>query len=169
VIDAASVELTGPACRVRVTAQGRSEVAVVRPGRPTTVTLKRATAYPLRDLALGRTVFPTSPLPTGMSDPSAAVDGDPATAWTPGPNGRLVVDLGAQVRVRDIRTDWTNGRVPALHAEFSGDGLTYTPAGRLTGRARTRHLGTDVTARYVALATDAGHESGARLVHLSLR
>ncbi|MEW2343383.1 discoidin domain-containing protein [Streptomyces griseoaurantiacus] len=169
VIDAASVELTGPACRVRVTAQGRSEVVVVRPGRPTTVTLKRATAYPLRDLALGRTVFPTSPLPTGMSDPSAAVDGDPATAWTPGPNGRLVVDLGAQVRVRDIRTDWTNGRVPALHAEFSGDGLTYTPAGRLTGRARTRHLGTDITARYVALATDAGHESGARLVHLSLR
>jgi hypothetical protein len=133
------------------------------------VTVRQATAYPSHDLALGRTVFPTSPLPPGMSDPSAAVDGDPATAWTPGPDGRLVVDLGAELRVRDIRTDWTNGHVPGVRVEFSSDGLAYTPAGRLTGHGRTRHLDTDVTARYVALATDAGHGSGARLIRLSLR
>ncbi|MGA5442807.1 discoidin domain-containing protein [Streptomyces griseoincarnatus] len=169
VVDGTTVELTGPACRVQVTAQGRSEVAVVRTGRTTTVTVKRATAYPLRDLALGCTVFPTSPLPPGMSDPSAAVDGDPATAWTPGPNGRLVVDLGARLRVRDVRTEWTNGHVPGLRVEFSGDGLTYTPAGQLTGRGRDRHLSTDITARYVALATDAGHKGGGRLIHLSLQ
>ncbi|WP_420714278.1 discoidin domain-containing protein [Streptomyces sp. NRRL WC-3604] len=169
VVDGTTVELTGPSCRVQVTAQERTEVAVVHAGRTTTVTVKRAVAYPLRDLALGRTVFPTSPLPPGMSDPSAAVDGDPATAWTPGPNGRLVVDLGARLRVRDIRTEWTSGRVPGLRVEYSGDGLTYTPAGQLTGHGRDRHLSTDITARYVALATDAGHEGGGRLIQLSLQ
>ncbi|MFE7169418.1 discoidin domain-containing protein [Streptomyces sp. NPDC057616] len=168
VVDAATVRLTGPSCRVRVTGQGQSEVAMVRAGRSTTVTLRRATAYPLDDLALGRTVFPTNPLPPGMSSPSAAVDGDPDTAWTPGPDGRMVVDLGAEFRVRSIRTAWTGGRVPALRAEFSSDGLTYTPAGRLTGHGRTRQLTTELTARYVALATDAGERDGARLITLSL-
>ena len=168
VADGATVRLTGPACRVRVTAQGYSEVAVIRPGRTTTVTVRRATAYPLHDLALGRTVFPTGPLPAGMSDPSAAVDGDPSTAWTPGPDGRMVVDLGAPLRVRDIRTDWTGGHVPSLRVEFSGDGLDYTPAGQLTGRGRTRRLTTDITARYMALATDAGKGNNARLIKLSL-
>ena len=31
-----------------------------------------------------------------MTAPSHAVDGDPATSWVPGPDGRMVVDLGAQ-------------------------------------------------------------------------
>jgi len=31
-----------------------------------------------------------------MSDPDLAVDGDPATAWRPGPGGRMVIDLGAR-------------------------------------------------------------------------
>ncbi|MEU3983248.1 discoidin domain-containing protein [Streptomyces sp. NPDC026672] len=169
VVDAATVRLDGPSCRVRVTGQGQDEVAVVRAGRTTTVTLRGAVAFPLDDLALGRTVFPTSPLPPGMSDPAAAADGDPHTAWTPGPDGRMVVDLGAPVRVRDLRTEWTEGHVPALRAEYSTDGLTYTAAGRLAGHGRTRELALDAVARYVALATDAGERGGARLVRLALR
>ncbi|MEV7814389.1 discoidin domain-containing protein [Streptomyces flaveolus] len=168
VIDAATLRLTGPSCRIRVTGQGASEVVVVRHGRTSTVTLHGAVTYPLDDLALGRTVFPTNPLPPGMSDPVAAVDGDPRTAWTPGPGGRMVVDLGAQHHIGDIRTDWTGGRIPGLHAELSGDGLAYAPAGRLTGRGRTRRLATDATARYVALVTDAG-SNDARMISLSVR
>ncbi|MEV6262926.1 discoidin domain-containing protein [Streptomyces sp. NPDC051784] len=169
VVDAATLRLTGPSCEVRVTGQGHSEVAVVRAGRTTTVTLRDAEAYPLDDLALGATVFPNAPLPPGMSTPSAAVDGDPHTSWTPGPDGRMVVDLGAEHPVREIRTEWTGGRIPSLEAEFSTDGLTYTTAGRPTGTGRTRRLGTDATARYVALATDAGRKGDARLTRLTVR
>lgn len=169
VVDAATVRFTGPSCRVRVTGQGHSEVAEVRAGRTTTVTLRGAEAYPLDDLALGRTVFPTNPLPPGMSDPSAAVDGDPHTAWTPGPDGRMVVDLGAERPVREIRTEWTGGRVPGLKAELSSDGLTYTQAGQLTGHGKSRRLTANGTARYVALATDAGKPGDARLTSISVR
>ncbi|MFE9611903.1 discoidin domain-containing protein [Streptomyces sp. NPDC006012] len=169
VVDGATVRLTGPACRIQVTGQGQTEFAVVRGGRTTTVTLSRAAAYPLDDLALGSVVFPTNPLPPGMSDPAAAVDGDPATAWTPGPNGRMVVDLGAQFRVHDLRTEWSGGRVPGLRAEFSGDGLAYTPAGELTGHGRARGLTTDATARYVALSTDAVGKNDAGLISFSVR
>ncbi|MFI6349209.1 discoidin domain-containing protein [Streptomyces sp. NPDC050560] len=169
VVDAATVRLGGASCRVRVTGQGVSASATVRAGRTTTVRLRGATAYPLADLALGRTTFPTNPLPPGMSDPAAAVDGDPGTAWTPGPGGRMVVDLGARLRVRDLRAEWTGGRVPGLRAEFSDDGVSYRGAGRLTGHGRTRRLGTDTTARYVALATDAsGGHGAARLVGFSV-
>ncbi len=168
VVDGATLRLTGPSCRIQVAGQGDNEVAVVRAGRTTTVSLRRADAYPLNDLALGRTVFPTNPLPPGMSDPSAAVDGDTETAWVPGSDGRMVVDLGAQLPIRSIRTEWTGGRLPALTAELSSDGLSYTPAGRLTGHGRTRQLTTDATARYVALATDASGKNDARLISLSV-
>ncbi|MFJ5262262.1 discoidin domain-containing protein [Streptomyces sp. NPDC088387] len=169
VVNGTTVRLTGPSCRIEVTGQGRSRTVAVRSGRTTTVTLPGATAYPLDDLALGRAVFPTNPLPRGMADPAAAVDGDPATAWTPGPHGRIVVDLGAEHRVRDVRTEWTGGQVPGLRVEYSIDGLTYRPAGRLTGHGRERRLTTELTARYVALATDANNDRSARLIHLHLR
>ncbi|MFE4545898.1 discoidin domain-containing protein [Streptomyces sp. NPDC056785] len=169
VVDAATVRLSGPSCRLRVTGQGYSEVTEVRAGRTTTVTLRGAEAYPSDDLALGRTVFPTNPLPPGMSDPSAAVDGDPHTAWKPGPDGRMVVDLGADHPVREISTEWTGGNVPGLAVELSSDGLTYIRAGRLTGHGRSRGLTVDATARYVALATDAGRRDDARLTSLSVR
>ncbi|MGW3853163.1 discoidin domain-containing protein, partial [Streptomyces fagopyri] len=169
VVDAATLRLSGPSCRLKVTGRGRSEVAEVRAGHTTTVSLRGAEAYPLDDLALGRTVFPTNPLPAGMSSPSAAVDGDPHTAWTPGPDGRMVVDLGAERPVREIGTEWTGGHVPGLKAEFSSDGVTYTQAGRLTGHGGSRRLTTNGTARYVALATDAGQRESARLTSLSVR
>lgn len=46
VVDAATVRFTGASCRLRVTGQGHTEVAEVRAGRTTTVTLRGAEAYP---------------------------------------------------------------------------------------------------------------------------
>ncbi len=167
VVDAATVRLSGASCRARVAGQGRSAVATVR--GTGTVRLTGATAYPVDDLALGRTVFPTNPLPAGMSDPRAAVDGDPHTAWTPGPKGRMVVDLGASVEFTEVSAEWTGGRVPAGRVEVSDDGVSYRGAGTLSGPGPRRNLGVRATARYVALATDAAGAGGARLVSLSVR
>ncbi|WP_328500712.1 discoidin domain-containing protein [Streptomyces sp. NBC_00457] len=152
VVDGRTVRLGGPSCRVTVSAQGKSLDVTVRAGRTTTVTVPRATAYPLADLALGRPTFPTAPLPPGMTDPKAAVDGDEGTAWTPGPDGRMVVDLGAERHITEIRTQWRDGRIPVAQAEFSTDGRTYTGTARLTARGVLR---TDSTARYVALRVTA--------------
>ncbi|MFJ8025556.1 discoidin domain-containing protein [Streptomyces sp. NPDC096311] len=167
VVDGATVRLSGASCRVLVTGQGRSSMATVRDA--VTVRLPGATAFPVGDLALGRTVFPTNPLPAGMSDPRAAVDGDPRTAWTPGPNGRMVVDLGASVAFTDVGAEWTGGRVPTGRVEVSDDGLTYRSAGTMAGSGPLRELTTKATARYVALATDASGAGTARLVALSVR
>ncbi|MFD5073985.1 discoidin domain-containing protein [Streptomyces sp. NPDC058371] len=148
VIDGSTVRLSGPACHVTVSAQGRSVEATVRTGRTTTVTVPRALAHPLADLALGRPTFPTAPLPPGMTDPKAAVDGDEGTAWTPGPDGRMVVDLGAEQHLTEVRTQWRDGQSPVAEAEFSRDGRTYSGAARLSARGVLR---ADRTARYVAL------------------
>ncbi|MFF1685076.1 MULTISPECIES: discoidin domain-containing protein [unclassified Streptomyces] len=169
VMDGATVRLSGAACRVRVEGQHRSEVAVVSHGRETTVRLHGATAFPLDDLALGRTVFPTSPLPAGMSDPAAAVDGDPATSWRPGPDGRMVVDLGARLPVRTVEVAWTVAGAPALAAEVSDDGVDYRSAGRVDGRGRNRKLTLDTSARYVAVQVDGRLPADARLARLSVR
>ncbi|SFE44020.1 F5/8 type C domain-containing protein [Actinacidiphila alni] len=170
VVDAATVRVSGPAARLLVrTPSGASAAVDVRAGRTAQVTVRGATPYPLADIARGRETFPTRPLPAGMSDPAAAVDGDPATSWRPGSaNGRMVVDLGAAVAVREIRTAWTGGRVPAAAIEFSTDGLTYSGAGELRRRGRTATLGTDATARYVALAVSGGRATDARLVSLEV-
>jgi hypothetical protein len=165
VLDGRTVRLTGPSCRVAVTTMGRSLDVTVRAGRTTTVTVPRATAYPLADLALGRTTFPTAPLPPGMTDPGAAVDGDPATAWSPGQDGRMVVDLGAEQHITEIRTRWRGGHVPASQAEFSLDGRTYGGAARLSARGVLR---TDSRARYVALRVTASATAPCSLVTLTI-
>lgn len=149
VVDGRTVRLSGPPCRVVVSAQGHRVGATVRSGRATTVTVPRAAGYPLADLALGRTTFPTAPLPPGMTDPRAAVDGDPHTSWKPGPGGRMVVDLGDVRHVSEIRAEWRGGHAPVAHVEFSPDGLTYSGAARMPVRGALR---TDTTARYVAVA-----------------
>lgn len=169
VTDGATVRLSGAACRVRVEGQHRSEVAVVSRGRETTVRLHGATAFPLDDLALGRTVFPTGPLPAGMSDPAAAVDGDPATAWRPGPDGRMVVDLGARLPVRSVEVAWTVSGAPAVGVEVSDDGVDYRSAGRVDGRRRDRELALDTSARYVAVRVDGRLPADARITRLSVR
>jgi hypothetical protein len=69
-----------------------------------------------------------------MSSPAAAVDDDPATAWRPGPDGRMVVDLGAVLEVSAVELAWTPGRVPVATVETGVDGVTYAAAD--TGPAR---------------------------------
>ncbi|MGW5697102.1 discoidin domain-containing protein [Streptomyces asiaticus] len=171
VVDGATVRLSGASCALRVRAQGRSEVAVVRAGRTVTVVLAGAAAHPHDDLALGRTVFPTSPLPEGMSDPAAAVDGDAHTAWRPGPRGRMVVDLGAARAVRLVEAEWTVGAVPGAKVGFSADGISYRDVGVLAGRGRVRRLTAAGTARYVSLEVDASATQAAasRLRRLTVR
>ena len=163
--DGGTVRLTGPSCRVTVSAQGKSLDVTVRAGRTTTVTVPRATPYPLADLALGRIAFPTAPLPPGMTDPGAAVDGDAGTAWSPGPDGRMVVDLGAERHITEIRTQWRGGQAPASQVEFSLDGRTYSGAARLSARGVLR---TDSTARYVALRVITSAARPSSLVALSI-
>ncbi|GAA2295321.1 discoidin domain-containing protein [Streptomyces kunmingensis] len=152
VLDGATVRLSGPSCRLRVEAQGHG-----------------AAPYPHDDLALGRNVFPTSPLPAGMSDPAAAVDGDPRTAWTPGPDGRLVVDLGTERAPRTVEAEWNHGDAPAAQVELSRDGITYESAGHMAGHGRTRRLTPTGTARYVAFKVAGTARPGTRLVRLSVR
>ncbi|MGW6057327.1 discoidin domain-containing protein [Streptomyces sp. NPDC055189] len=163
VVDGGTVRLSGPSCRVTVSAQGRGIGATVRAGRTTTVTVPRTTAYPLEDLALGRITFPTAPLPPGMTDPQAAVDGDEATAWTAGQDDRMVVDLGAEQHIGEIRTRWRGSHVPASRVEFSVDGRTYEGSAQLSARGSLR---TDRTARYVALRVTAS--SGGALTALTV-
>ncbi|WP_075017124.1 discoidin domain-containing protein [Actinacidiphila rubida] len=170
VSDAATVVLTGPTCQVEIAAPGGRAVRVpLRAGRARTVTLPGTAPYPLDDLALGRVTFPTSPLPPGMSAPAAAVDGDPHTAWTPGPAGRMVVDLGAVVPLGTVTARWTVERAPAARVEVSADGLTYTQAGTLAGgRDGTASLALTGQARYVALAVAPGAPREARLASLAV-
>ncbi|MEB8342917.1 discoidin domain-containing protein [Streptomyces endophyticus] len=170
VVDGATLRLSGASCRVRVEAQGRGAVATVSRARETTLHLPGATAFPLDDRALGRTVFPTSPLPEGMSDPATAVDGDRGTAWRPGPGGRLVVDLGEEVALRSVEAEWTVGGAPAAEVELSTDGLDYRVAGRLTGKRPDRTLSLGLaTARYVAFKVAGERATDARLVRFSVR
>ncbi|WUJ32971.1 discoidin domain-containing protein [Streptomyces sp. NBC_00388] len=167
--DAGTVRLTGPSGRYVVTAPGGRGVAVtLRSGRPSDVRIPGATPYPLDDAALGRTTFPTAPLPPGMSDPAAAVDGARHTSWTPGPGGRMVVDLGSVQRVRAVRAVWTGGRAPASRAEFSTDGVGYRAAGELVRRGHDSALTTDGSARYVALAVPGWQHGDATLISLGV-
>ncbi|MFF1916927.1 discoidin domain-containing protein [Streptomyces sp. NPDC058239] len=53
-----------------------------------------------------------------MTNPQTAVDGDEATAWTAGPDGRMVVDLGAAQRISEIRAQWRGSRIPASPMEW---------------------------------------------------
>ena len=113
---------------------------------------------PTSDLARGRTTFPTSPLPAGMTDPARAVDGNPATSWAPGaPTGRMVVDLGAVRRIGPPRPSWTSGDRPEVRIEVSDDGKTYTPLGADGG-----------SGRYVAIVVSGWHAGRAGLAELAV-
>ncbi|MFK4188946.1 discoidin domain-containing protein [Streptomyces sparsogenes] len=168
VVDAATLRLTGPACRLQVEAQGRTTVVTVRPGEDTEATVPDARPYPAQDHALGRTTFPNAPLPQGMSEPAAAVDGDRRTAWRPGRDGRMVVDLGARREVRRVEVEWSDGQAPAAQVEFSDDGVRYRRVGAPTGRGRVRRLERADSPRYVALAVSGTAQGATGVVRLSV-
>ncbi|WP_410592559.1 discoidin domain-containing protein [Amycolatopsis sp. lyj-23] len=158
--DASRVELTAPAgllpVLVTVTPDGgRARPVLLPPRRTVPVVFAELRPYPLADRALGRTTFPAEPLPPGMSSPGAAVDDDPATAWRPGPDGRMVVDLGAVAEVSAVELAWTRGRVPGATVETSVDGVTYATAD-------------SGPARYVAVRT-RWRPGDASLTRLSVR
>ncbi|KOX48175.1 discoidin domain-containing protein [Streptomyces sp. NRRL F-7442] len=166
--DGASLVLSGAHCRLRIEGQGRGTEATVRGGRETRVTLRGAQPFPHRDHALGRNTFPTSPLPAGMTRPDAAVDGDPGTAWHPGRDGRMVVDLGALTGVRWVELQWRTGAAPAARVEFSTDGVRYQRAGTLDAHGRVRRLTRAGSARYVAVTVQGTPHAHDGLVRLSV-
>jgi hypothetical protein len=153
VTDTRTVEVTnassGKAANVRLRSLATGETVDVRvaPGATARATFTRGPLLPTTDLARGRITYPTSPLPAGMTDPARAVDGDPGTAWSPGPSGgRMVVDLGAVRRIGSVRPAWTPQQGSSTRVEISSDGVTYTPL-----------PGQPVDARYVAVvATGPG-------------
>ncbi len=172
VTDAATLRLTAPAgqpveLQVQPTGEPTRRVAVPA-GRSVTVTARNTRPYPLPDLALGATTFPTEPLPPGMSSPSAAVDDDTTTSWQPGPNGRMVVDLGAVQRVTQAELAWTDGQVPDVVVETSTDGRLYTPAPSVA-RRRGATVRLDRTVRYLAVRVRSSRAGGATLARLSVR
>ncbi|WP_033440486.1 discoidin domain-containing protein [Saccharothrix sp. NRRL B-16314] len=170
--DGAHVTLTGapsgPVARmVLVGAHGGRMPVALPAGVRRDVTLPEARPYPLDDLALGRTTFPTSPLPPGMTDPAAAVDDDPGTAWTPGPAGRMVVDLGAPHHIGRVGLVWAPGRVPDCVITTSTDGRSYGPP-VAAPRYHRADLVVDTTARYVAVTAHGWHPGDAALTGLSV-
>ena len=86
-----------------------------------------------------------------MGDPDLAVDGDDATTWRPGPDGRMVVDLGAVKSLGGLELRYGNGRVPVAEVEVSDDGLGYRALGRARGSGREAQLALATAARYVAV------------------
>jgi hypothetical protein len=137
---------------LRSTATGEERTVTLKPGVASTVTFTRGSPYPLPDLAAGRTTFPTFPLPAGMSSPSLAVDGSAATAWTPGPGGRMVVDLGAARAVKGVQVLWSSGVVRDASVAVSTDGLSYAEALGLATNGRVSSRDVTATTRYVALS-----------------
>ncbi len=119
----------------------------------TRVTLRDASPFPVADHALSTLTFPASVLPAGMTSPSLAVDGDAATSWVPGPDGRMVTDLGAPREIGTVVAAWERGGAPESVVSVSDDGLTFTDVGTLGAGDVRGALAVDRTARYVALST----------------
>lgn len=179
VTDSLHVTLTAPSsrgCRLSVETLaspvpppgGGARVVVLGAGESKEIAFP-GIATPTADLALGRTTYPTSPLPPDMSDPAFAVDGNMHTSWRPGADGaRIVVDLGAATALGALSTNWTDGAPVDFDVAVSVDGLTYTQAGSGTSIHGTMPLPLDATARYVALTTTNWPRNGATLTALSI-
>jgi hypothetical protein len=166
-VNASTVRLSGPACQVQVSSPATAARNTVTVGaEPREVTFGQVPAYPLADLALGRITFPTSPLPPGMSDPAATVDGDANTAWTPGESGRMVVDLGAALAISGVDFDWVGNRGVPVDVATSTDGINYSDPVRVPARQNSTALTT--TARYVSVRVVDWPVGGPRLRTLSV-
>ena len=120
-----------------------------------TVTLKtrRPDLTPTTDLARCRPATATSS-ESGLY-PEAAVDGSPATTWSPATDSAaLTVDLGRTVRVGTVRPTWTK-QPGAYTVEVSAD-------------RRTWHTPDGTPARYVRVTVRSGGK-GAALAELDVR
>ncbi|GAB3412141.1 discoidin domain-containing protein [Flindersiella endophytica] len=149
VADSRTVTVTNRsnADRARVTltsaATGERRTVSVARGTSVQVPFSQGLRTPANDLALGRTTYPSSPLPPGMSDPDRAVDGNPETAWTPGgADRRLVVNLGTARAVERVDPVWSDGRKAAYTIETSTDGVTWIP---FTAGATAKYVSVRVT------------------------
>ncbi|WP_213002340.1 discoidin domain-containing protein [Winogradskya consettensis] len=137
-------------------------------GRSRSLTVPGGPVTPAADLARGRMTFPTSPLPEGMGAPARAVDGDPATAWRPGPAGRMVVDLGTVRSLTRLRLAWSSGpRVPVV-VQSSTDGTQYADLVRIPRPTRNDDLAVRTEARYVAVAVPRWRTGNAELAVLEV-
>ncbi|MFC8921037.1 discoidin domain-containing protein [Cellulosimicrobium sp. NPDC057127] len=154
VVDARTVTVAGASSPVTVRNAETDDVrtAGATPSG-TTVRFASATPFPVPDHALSTLTFPASVLPEGMTSPALAVDGDAATAWVPGANGRMVTDLGRPREIGTVVTTWERGGAPDAVVSVSDDGLTFTDVGQVRGGAARGSLAVDRTARYVALST----------------
>lgn len=151
--DARTVTVTGEdVVEVRNAETDEARTAGASPSA-TTVRFPGATPFPVADHALSTLTFPASVLPAGMTSPALAVDGDAATAWVPGPGGRMVTDLGRAREVGTVVTTWERGGAPDAVVSVSDDGLTFTDVGEIRGGSPRGGLAVDRTARYVALST----------------
>jgi F5/8 type C domain len=169
--DSQDLTITAPIERpVALTVRSGSWSATVRlpAGRIGSLRAPGGPVTPTTDLARGRTTFPTSPLPAGMTAPDFAVDGDPRTAWRPGPSGRMVVDLGEVRDVALIRLAWTAGWVCPVRLESSTDGLTYAAVDLLPRRARSSTSAVQLSARYLAVHAVGWRTGDAELVELAV-
>ena len=126
-------------------------IAVVA-GETTNASFAGATAFPVRDLALLANTFPASVLPTGMTSPSLAVDGDSSTTWLPGAAGRMVIDLGTPKSIGSVAALWSTDRVPESVVSVSDDGLVFRDIAEAPAES-TSVVDVGQTARYVALST----------------
>jgi hypothetical protein len=140
-------------------AAGRSRALTVTTGGPVT---------PTTDLARGRTTFPTSPLPAGMTSPAVAVDGDPRTAWRPGPAGRMVVDLGESLDLTLIKLTWTRGTRRPVRLSSSVDGLSYDAVTEVPRPGLSAASVVRISARYVAVAVQGWRPGDAELVEVAV-
>ena len=139
---------------VRNVETGKQQTAELVGDAESVLRFSQATPFPVRDLALSTITFPGSVLPKGMTSPALAVDGDLGTTWTPGPDGRMVVDLGARSQVGSVALAWDGVSVPDAVVSVSDDGLAFRDVGKATLTGKTSVIAIDEPARYVAVKTD---------------
>lgn len=149
-------------------ATGENRPVNVHPGQTVQLTFNQGRLTPSSNLALGRTTYPTSPLPATTSDPAFAVDGNPATSWRPGPGGRMVVDLGSQLGLGTMELTWIAGRAPPAAISVSADGMSFTSIGSTPGGPTGQRLTLGTSARYVALSVPGWSVGDASLTEISV-
>lgn len=167
VVDSHSVRVAAPpqgappAVRLRSLTTGEQVDLVVPAGQEVTAGFAMGPVVPTTDLARARTTFPTSPLPPGMTSPALAVNGDPGTAWQPGKDGRMIVDLGAVRTLDRVTLDWT-GPAPGVNLAISDDGLAYTELGAGPEGGLVQEVAASTSGRYVAVTVRGAARAGLR-------